>query len=376
MKKTFLTLSTFILGTGLFAQLLSPPPPEERKVQVAILFDTSNSMDGLIDQAKARIWNIVNQVGDLRYNGQQAGLEIGLYEYGNDGLKESDNYVEQVVALTDDLDLISQKLFGLTTNGGSEYCGAVIGKSLNELNWSTNPADLKMIYIAGNEDFDQGPVKWEEECKGANKLGIFINTIYCGPYDQGIREHWEDGALCSQGNYFNIDSDREIVHIDTPYDKDIALYNDSLNKTYYGYGIRGREKKAMQVSEDANAEMESVAVAADRTVAKSKKGVYKNSSWDLLDAVDEGEIDLKDMKEEDLPEEFKGKNKEEKEALIEEIRSDRDLYQKKIAELAVLREEFIADERKKMAESGKEADDFGTSVNKSLMEKAVEIGYE
>jgi hypothetical protein len=376
MKKTLLTLSTFILGTGLFAQLLSPPPPEERKVQVAILFDTSNSMDGLIDQAKARIWNIVNQVSNLRYNGHQAGLEIGLYQYGNDGLKESDNYVEQVAALTDDLDLISQKLFALTTNGGSEYCGAVIGRSLSELNWSTNPADLKMIYIAGNEEFDQGPIKWEEECKGANKLGVFINTIYCGPYDQGIREHCEDGALCSQGNYFNIDSDREVVHIDTPYDEEIAIYNDSLNKTYYGYGIRGHEKKAMQVSEDANAEMESVAVAADRTVAKSKKGIYKNSSWDLLDAVDEGEVELDKLEEEELPEEFKGKTKEEKEALIEGVREDRDRYQKKIAELAILREEFIADERKKMAETGEEADDFGTSVNKSIMEKAVEIGYE
>lgn len=30
-------------------------------VQLAILLDTSNSMDGLIDQAKTQLWKIVNE---------------------------------------------------------------------------------------------------------------------------------------------------------------------------------------------------------------------------------------------------------------------------------------------------------------------------
>lgn len=374
MKKTLLTLSTFILGTSLFAQRVSPP--EEHKVQVAILFDTSNSMDGLIDQAKERIWSIVNKVSDLRYNGQEASIEIGLYQYGNDGLKESDNYIEQILTLTGDLDLISQKLFALTTNGGSEYCGAVIGRSLSDLTWSTNPADLKMIYIAGNEEFTQGPIDFHEECSRANKLGIFINTIYCGPYETGVAEHWEEGALCSQGSYFNIDSDAEIAHIVTPYDEEIKTYNDSLNQTYYGYGSAGLRKKEMQISEDANAANEAPSVMTERSIAKSKKGAYKNSSWDMVDAMDEGELDFDKLKDEDLPGEFRGKTKEEKEAMVEGAKEDRDHYQKKIAELAQQREDFISAELKKRAESGEEVDDFGTSVNKSIMEKAVEIGYE
>ena len=32
----------------------------ENTIQVAILLDTSGSMDGLIEQAKSRLWNIVN----------------------------------------------------------------------------------------------------------------------------------------------------------------------------------------------------------------------------------------------------------------------------------------------------------------------------
>ena len=62
------------------------PNLSNRTVQVAILFDTSNSMDGLIDQAKARIWGIINEVNTLRYNGQVPRIEIALYEYGTSGL--------------------------------------------------------------------------------------------------------------------------------------------------------------------------------------------------------------------------------------------------------------------------------------------------
>jgi len=376
MKNILLTFATIIFGSLFAFSQRVPPPDSPRKVQVAILFDTSNSMDGLIDQAKSRIWNIVNEVSSLQYNGQTPAIEIALYQYGNDGLSKSENYIEQLLALTSDLDVISEKLFGLRTNGGSEYCGAVIGKSLADLNWSVNPTDLKMIYIAGNEGFAQGPVDYKIECKRAADRGIFINTIYCGNYDQGVREFWQDGASCSKGDYFNIDSDRKIAHIDTPYDEEINTYNDSLNQTYYGYGSTGAVRKSTQTFQDSNAEMESAAVKTERSISKSKKGVYKNSSWDLNDAVEEGEVDLSKIEEKDLPEEFRGKTVEEKEKMLEENSAERDRFQAKIAELAKNRQTFIDDERKKQAAAGEKVDDFGTSVNTSIMEKAVEIGFE
>ncbi|MEZ5022383.1 MAG: hypothetical protein R2728_03810 [Chitinophagales bacterium] len=33
------------------------------KIQIALLLDTSNSMDGLIEQAKGKLWSIVNEFG-------------------------------------------------------------------------------------------------------------------------------------------------------------------------------------------------------------------------------------------------------------------------------------------------------------------------
>lgn len=363
------------LFTALLLSIFTSNAQAPRKVQVAILFDTSNSMDGLIDQAKSRIWNIVNEISSLSYNGFRPSIEIALYHYGNDNLSPGNHYIEQMLALTGDLDAVSQKLFGLRTNGGSEFCGAVIGRSLNDLNWSSNPTDLKMIYIAGNEAFNQGPIDYKEECKRAASRGIFINTIYCGNYDQGVREFWKDGASCSNGDYFNIDSDKKIAHIKTPYDEQINQYNDSLNKTYYGYGIEGERKKSMQVAEDRNAEATSMSVKAERSIAKSKANVYNNSSWDIVDAVDKGGKDIGEMEEKDLPEEFKGKTTEEKEAILEEIRNDRSNYQTKIAELAKNRQDYIDEEMKKKAAEGAEVDDFGTSVNESILKKAEKIGY-
>ena len=124
---------TKILFSFLFITTLSSYTFSQgaRKVQVAILFDTSNSMDGLLDQAKSRIWNIINDVSSLTHQGQTPKMEFAIYQYGNDGLEKSNHFIQQVLNLTGDMDLISQKLFSLRTNGGSEYCGAVIGKSLS-----------------------------------------------------------------------------------------------------------------------------------------------------------------------------------------------------------------------------------------------------
>ncbi len=365
----------FLLASIFLTSLFSPTLFAQRKIQVAILFDTSNSMDGLIDQAKSRIWNIVNEVSSLRYNGTAPDIEFALYQYGNDGLEPSDHYIQQILNLTTDMDLLSEKLFGLRTNGGSEFCGAVIGRSLSDLNWSANANDLKMIYIAGNEPFNQGPIDYKSECKKATDKGIFINTIFCGNYDEGVRTFWKDGASCSNGDYFNIDSDRKVVHIDTPYDKDINSYNDSLNHTYYGIGSYGRMKKASQATQDENAELQSVAVKAERSIVKSKGGkAYNNASWDLIDATEDGK-DIKEIPEEDLPDEFKGLSDEEKEKLLEKKKADRIRYQKTISDLAQKRQAYIDEEMKKRSDT-EGVDDFGSSVNESIMKKAEKVGYQ
>lgn len=376
MKKSLLILGFIasIWSTSAVAQI--QPVLSNRRVQVAILFDTSNSMDGLIEQAKSRIWGIINEINTLRYEGQVPRIEIALYEYGNSGLSIKDNYIRRILELSSDMDLVSQNLFALRTNGGDEFCGAVIKSSLDELNWSNNGDDLKMIYIAGNEPFTQGPIAYQEVCARAKKMGIFVNTIYCGNYDTGIREGWKDGATCSGGEFFNINSDEKVVYIPTPYDDRINQYNDSLNKTYYGYGGLGAQRKEAQMAEDSNAGAISTMNKAERAAAKSSANYY-NASWDLVDGVDAGEIDIKTAKDSELPAELKGKTMAEKEAFIADLKEKRTNYQNEIQNLSAERQKFIDEEMKRRAESEEGAlDDFGSKVNESLQKRALETGYK
>ncbi len=125
------------------------------KIQAAILLDVSNSMDGLIEQAKAQLWNMVSVMGKAKCDGVAPQIEIALYEYGRSSNNLADGYVKQISPFTSDLDKLSQDLFKLTTNGGDEYCGHVIHTSLNELAWDTSSLNYKVIFIAGNEDFLQ-----------------------------------------------------------------------------------------------------------------------------------------------------------------------------------------------------------------------------
>lgn len=340
------------------------------KIQVALLLDTSNSMDGLIDQAKSRLWNIVNTLTTLKYNGKTPNIEISLYEYGNDGLSVQSNYIRQVTPLSTDLDLISEKLFALKTNGGSEYCGAVIQDAVKQLQWEKESNAMKLIYISGNEEFTQGGINYKEAISDALKNNIYINTIFCGSQSHGISLLWKDGADVGKGKYFNIDSNQAVQYIDTPYDVEISKCNDKINTTYIGYGKQGEAKKMNQEIQDKNAGSLSLANKTERSVSKSK-AVYKNESWDLVDKIKEDKDALKKIKKEELPKEFQNKTQEQIKVVIDNKTKERESIQKEIAVLAKKRQEFIDAAAKK----SKAQDDLGDAISTSIITLAKSKGY-
>ncbi|MBP0904620.1 VWA domain-containing protein [Mariniflexile gromovii] len=318
--------------------------PNKQYIKVALLLDTSNSMDGLIDQAKAQLWDIVNELSYAKCGTAKPNLEIALYEYGNDRLNSAEGYIRQVLAFSNDLDEISKELFSLTTNGGEEYCGQVIQTSLNQLNWGKNPDDLKLIFIAGNEPFTQGKLNYKDAAVNAKEKGITINTIFCGDYYQGISTSWKDGATLTQGDYMAINQNQTTVHIVSPYDDEILILNQRLNKTYVIYGTAGKQKMALQAEQDTNAETYSKANAVSRTVSKSSH-LYKNDTWDLVDAVELKKVSVEALKDEGLPEELKGKSATEIKTYVAEKKKEREQIQNKIQELNEKRKVFISKQK-------------------------------
>jgi len=331
------------------AHTLEEKPDAAAKIQVALLLDTSGSMDGLLEQAKSQLWKMVNELATSKKGGQAPDIELALYEYGRSGRPT----ISQLVALTTDLDLVSERLFSLQTSGSEEYCGTVIRDATKNLAWSKSNEDLKIIIIAGNEIFTQGSVDYKDACKNAITNGIIVNTIYCGDCEEGIRYLWKDAADRADGQYMCINQNDKVAHIETPYDAEIGQLNDELNKTYVAFGSEGMKRKEMQVAQDANAKTYGVANNAERAISKSKKSLYNNSSWDAVDAMAENEDVLEEVEEEELPDEMKKMNAEERKAYVKGKAEEREKIQKKIQEAAKKRSEYIANERKKMAGNSK-----------------------
>ncbi|KAA3617924.1 MAG: VWA domain-containing protein [Flavobacterium sp.] len=321
------------------------PMVSEHYIKVALLLDTSNSMDGLIDQAKAQLWEIVNELSYAKCRNQRPNLQIALYEYGNDNLNANDGYIRKILGFTEDLDDISKELFSLTTNGGSEYCGTVIQSSIKQLDWGNDADDLKMIFIAGNEPFTQGKINYKDAAAEAKEKDIVVNTIFCGDYNHGISSKWQHGAQLTFGDYMAINHNQHTVHIASPYDDLILQLNVKLNGTYIPYGSRGRMKVAIQEEQDANAAEYNKANAVSRTVSKGSH-LYKNSSWDLVDAEKEKDFSYDKLKKADLPDNLKGKSTAEIKTYVAKQRKEREAIQMEIASLNEKRRQFLADKKK------------------------------
>lgn len=321
---------------------LHPVKSKKQYVKIALLLDTSNSMDGLINQAKSQLWDIVNEFSYAKCgNGSTPELQIALYEYGNDDLTAQEGYIRQVLPFSNDLDEISEKLFSLTTNGGEEYCGAVINTSLKQLDWGKNPDDLKLVFIAGNEPFTQGRTNYKDAVLQAKEKDVVINTIFCGNYAQGISTKWKDGAQLSGGDYMAIDHNAEQIYVATPYDKIIIELNSKLNNTYVAYGATGTTRLDKQRLQDNNAYEMEAEVAVSRAVSKSSK-LYKNSSWDLVDAVEEDADAIEEIAPEALPAPLKGKSKKEIKAYVSQKKSERAKIQAEIQKTNAKREAYLA----------------------------------
>ena len=342
---------------------------EEAKIQLAILLDTSNSMDGLIDQTKSQLWKIVNELSQARYNGEIPRLEIALYEYGNDNLTATSGYIRQVTDLTTDLDMISKLLFELKTNGGSEFCGKVIQTATKKLSWSARKEDLKIVYIAGNETFEQGPVPFSEAIADAKEKDIVVNTIFCGSWQEGISLKWQAAAAVAKGEYLNIDQDEKTVYIATPYDADILKLNEALNSTYVGYGAQRAARKEMQAQQDIQAQEYGDANLVSRALSKSKKA-YSNSSWDLVDAYESDSTMVNSLRDDDLPENMRGMSEAERNSEIKKLKLKRENIKNQLAELEKKRNDYQVEERKKLTNTG--ANQLDEAVMRAARKQAVD----
>ncbi|PRQ02012.1 VWA domain-containing protein [Enhygromyxa salina] len=357
-------------------EIATPPPTLAATttgpvIQIALLLDTSSSMDGLLDQARTQLWRVVNTLDGATYQGEQPRLEIALYEYGNDTLNGESGWIRRVQPFSSELNNVSEALFSLTTNGGREHAGQVIGRSIDELEWRVGEGTLRVVYIAGNEAFEQGPVPFRQAISNAKEQGIVVNTVYCGGADDSDAAGWRDGATVSGGRFLSINHNHVAVHIAAPQDAELARLGQEINETYIRYGADGQRGLDNLVEQDNNMADYGVGGVVERSVSKCS-GMYRNDSWDLVDAIDAKSLRIQDVDRSGLPEPLQGLDDDELRAHVAAKQQLRTSLQQRIAELAKLREAHVTAERARMSEN---PDSLDSAIIGAIHEQATAAGF-
>src|SRR5262249_35205344 len=217
------------------------PATKKPKVEVVFCLDTTGSMGGLIDGAKAKIWSICNQIASGK---PVPDLKVGLVAFRDRG----DEYITKVFDLSDDLDAIHGHLKTFKAAGGGDIPESVnqaLDDAVNKVKWSTDATTLRIIFLVGDApphmDYPDD-VKYPVTCKKAAERGIIINTIQCGN-DAECTKFWKDICVKAEGSFVQIPQDGGVKQVvATPFDKRLAEINREMAETTLVYG--GKDKKA------------------------------------------------------------------------------------------------------------------------------------
>lgn len=391
MKKLFVRILvatlTFIIGVVVATLWLTPrfervrfinevQPAQISRLEMVFVLDTTGSMSGLIDGAKQKIWGIVN--GVMRES--HPSVRIGLVAYRDRG----DEYLTQVLPLTDDLDKVYTTLMDYRADGGGdgpEDVRTALAEAVFKLNWSPKADDLaQVLFLVGDapphDDYDDA-VDTLFTAREAVQKGIIINAIQCGFMGETTRA-WRDIAKTGNGQYLSIASDGGVQAIASPYDEELNQLSRQLGATFvpYGYarGVAGDSMRARVAASVAAIETRIDSEAP--SVAKAERATNKALNMkayigDLLQNIENGTTKLEAVDPAQLPAEWRDLAPAERQQEIEKRLAERSEIRSRIMSLASQRNAFIDAETKKKTGGRDGFDETVSKVLKRQLERKV-----
>ena len=380
--KILTALITFTIGVGVASLWLSSwiiptidpvaiDEPAPVRLEMVFVVDTTGSMSGLIEGAKQRIWGIVNQVMQEPHS----SVQIGLVAYRDRG----DDYVTQILPLTEDLDKVYTTLMNYEADGGGDTAEDVrtaLAAGLNNAGWSLEASNLtQIIFLVGDapphDDYDDATDTLVTAANAVQR-GIIVNTIQCGVAAETTRV-WRSIAERGKGQYFAIAQSGGVQAITTPYDEELGVLANRLGSTYVAYGFgagAGGEAKRAQMATEA-AEVESRVALDAPAVAKAERAVNKvmNSKayvGDLLQNIENGSVKLDAVNPAELPADLQSMSPSERQQEIEKRLAERRAIRGQILSLSKQRETFIDVEKKRR---NVPRDGFDEVVSRALKEQ-------
>jgi len=317
--------------------VVTPADKPNAQVQIALILDTSSSMDGLVAQARTQVWDMVAEM-QLDDNDKERTVEVALYQYGNNRISKRQGFIEQLAPLTTDLDRVSVKLHGLRTSGGKEYAPQAILRAAEELDWDDDDSVERILVIAGNEGFHQGKVRLQDALAVTNRKNITVLPIFCansGASRTAITS-WRNAASLAGTDFDSIDPDQQVAKIESPYDAVILeKYRQLEESKVYAPGS-GRSQYAKKADEYVKG-----AVAIDRAGVKSRQA----SQSDIVSAYGKGQVDLDSIS---MPSALKGKSRRDQVQYLEQKQSEQEALRREISELNNKRQEHIEQQMKEV----------------------------
>ena len=372
MRYLWYSMYGFVTALAVYALFFRPPAVVEENppltqtpvtdpredstvdVQIALILDTSSSMDGLVAQARTQLWEMVSDL-QTGPDGDERKVAVALYQYGNNRLPKSDGFIQQLAPLTTDLDLVTVKLHALSTSGGKEYAPEAILRAADELEWSGDDAVERIIVIAGNEGFAQGKVTSHSALARAQDLKISVVTIFCtnrGATD-GALASWREAAELAGTDFTSINSDLRVVQVSSPYDREIMQKCQALEENR----VYGANYCKSEYTAQAERFVEGSS-AIDRALVQSRQVADK----DLVTAYGSGAVELEKVA---LPGAVANKSLQEKKAYLEEKAAVQANLRRELAELSAKRKNHIQQQRR--ARAGAPKVNLGDAVRSNVL---------
>jgi hypothetical protein len=255
-------------------------------IEVVFCLDLSGSTNGLLDDVRERIWEVVNQVNSYR---PAPEFRIGIVGFSRPSFGAKNGYVKVLQQLTTDYDLLTHELYKLkpSIEKGDQLVGHALKVSIRNMNWSEDKNNLKIIYLVGNGMVNMGGNDYREACDMAVSKDIVINTLYCRTRNLAEKElpGWREIARLAGGEQYDMHiHKRAPMLLTSPDPSEFRELAANLSATYLYYGPGGYERHRMMATIDNHAMMANEMTYESRIFYKiSDRYQYHQQYWDMVD---------------------------------------------------------------------------------------------
>lgn len=192
--------AAFVLAASVWGSARAAETP---RIEVAFALDATGSMRPWIGQARARIKAIAE---DLAAGEPRPEVRFALVAYRDRG----DEFVTRIDPFTTDVDVMKAALDRTDAGGGGDGPEAVLealDAALRRLDWSDDPAVVKLLYLVGDARPNRHADTPSEEDVLALALrrGVVIHTIACGRMSTLGQTFFERVARLSEGRAFRLE---------------------------------------------------------------------------------------------------------------------------------------------------------------------------